>query len=193
MKYINKRLKQFIAEVKGDSAQIKFISNGNEVTNAFPCELIIDSPDWILQPDFQITAFRQIDGLMCRINNIGLYDWDGDSSKNETFESRMNYVKSGGLEIYSVKYKDQEFKIGDKTNFGVIDKFEIVDTEMRVYVEVKIYGIGKLTHSPKAILTNSAGKEFEISNLITYLQNSVLADDIKETLEIKVKSFFKIK
>lgn len=75
--YINKRL-NYTAEVNGESAQVKFTDNGKEVTNAFPAELVIGSPEWELKPSWQILSFKDEEGDIWSLTENGCYAYGKD-------------------------------------------------------------------------------------------------------------------
>ena len=152
------------------------VYQGKSFESLVPAELIIGSPDWVEEKDFVITAFIQEDGAKCVLNNHGTYDWDCEIGGCDwSLESRLEHVKAGGFEIFSVLSNGIEWKLQDKSEQGEIEKFWIDGDEMKVSVKFVIgktgcisvtndYNISLLTPAKKVILTTEDGESITDEN-----------------------------
>jgi len=84
-----------------------------------------------LKPDWEILEFRQQGGTIFKLYPNGEYgsqDEGNWSLWNMLNDDRYGSVSNGQISIHSVRRSDGKvFTVGDKTNQGIIEKFEISD------------------------------------------------------------------
>ena len=160
-KYINNRLKHFTAVESGNGKYS--IYKGQFFDSILDAELITGSSDWILQKEWNITAFSDNDWTWVVIDGIVK---DGYGGKLETWGTdKVEYIQKiphWQNMIYSVRNSaGVEFKLGDKTNKGFIKKFKIDDSSMICVCEgnFNAWDISNITLSPAVLFTTFDGKE----------------------------------